>query len=59
MADQITAYQAYRNRVVDGSIPSLGTTNFSPENQTELIGDVNQTLNVDNQSPRFLFKFAK
>jgi len=24
MADQITAYQAYRNRVVEGSIPSLG-----------------------------------
>jgi hypothetical protein len=29
MADQITAYQAYRNRVVEGSIPSLGTTVFS------------------------------
>jgi hypothetical protein len=29
MADQITAYQAYRNRVVEGSIPSLGTTTFS------------------------------
>jgi len=29
MADQITAYQAYRNRVVDGSIPSLGTTTLS------------------------------
>ena len=28
MADQITAYQAYRNRVVEGSIPSLGTTVF-------------------------------
>jgi len=26
MADRKTAYQAYRNRVVDGSIPSLGTT---------------------------------
>jgi hypothetical protein len=28
MADRITAYQAYRNRVVEGSIPSLGTTVF-------------------------------
>jgi hypothetical protein len=28
MADRKTAYQAYRNRVVDGSTPSLGTTNF-------------------------------
>lgn len=26
MADRKTAYQAYRNRVVEGSIPSLGTT---------------------------------
>jgi hypothetical protein len=28
MADEKTANQAYRNRVVDGSIPSLGTTKF-------------------------------
>ncbi|MFB5620520.1 MAG: hypothetical protein ACE5RC_05265 [Nitrosopumilus sp.] len=29
MADRKTAYQAYRNRVVGGSIPPRGTTNFS------------------------------
>jgi hypothetical protein len=29
MAKRIAAHQAYRNRVVDGSIPSRGTTNFS------------------------------
>ena len=29
MADRKTAYQAYRNRVVEGSIPSLGTTTLS------------------------------
>jgi len=28
MADRITAYQAYRNRVVGGSIPPRGTTSF-------------------------------
>jgi hypothetical protein len=28
MADRKTAYQAYRNRVVGGSIPPRGTTNF-------------------------------
>jgi len=29
MADRITAYQAYRNRVVGGSTPPHGTTIFS------------------------------
>jgi hypothetical protein len=31
MADRKTAYQAYRNRVVGGSIPPRGTTNISDE----------------------------
>ena len=49
MADQITAYQAYRNRVVEGSIPSLGTTTFP--NQKRVF--VNETMYLISEPCEF------
>jgi hypothetical protein len=40
MADRITAYQAYRNRVVEGSIPSLGTTFLKIKNNWKVIKNI-------------------
>jgi len=37
LADRITAYQAYRNRVVAGSIPALGTIFSTKNSKTSII----------------------
>jgi len=42
MADRKTAYQAYRNRVVGGSIPPRGTTIFENVGSENIKSQQNQ-----------------